>query len=513
MAFHWTVAGGDVDAAFKNADVVVKERIVQQRLIPTAMEPRAALAQWSAGDRRADALEHDAEPAHRPLPLLGRHRRSRRQAARRSRRKSAAGSAARSPRIPGDFITVFCAMKLGRPVKWTETRSENYQATTHGRDHVQDVELAATKDGTILGLRCTVWAGMGAYLSTAAPGIPTILHGLMLSGPYNVAGGEGRRLRRLHQHDAGRGVSRRRPSRSDVHARAHDRQARATSSKIDPVEVRRRNLIPPFDNGHTVVTGLTYDSGNYQARARQGARPRRLRRRSAPEQAEARKQGPVPRHRRRDLRRDLRPRPVAGRRRRRLPGRPLGKRDRPLPSDRQGARLHRRVAARPGRRDDVRADRRRRARRRRQRREGRARRHRQHADGLGHLRQPHDRGRRRGAGAGRRARSRRRRSCSRAHLLEAAVEDIDYADGKFFVKGSPDKSQDDSGHRADGQRRVEHAAGHGGRARGDELLRPAELRVSVRRARRGRRSRSGDRARRAEALRRASTTAARRSTR
>ena len=57
---------------------------------------------------------------------------------------------------PGDFITVFCAMKLGRPVKWTETRSENYQATTHGRDHVQEVELAATKDGTILGLRCTV---------------------------------------------------------------------------------------------------------------------------------------------------------------------------------------------------------------------------------------------------------------------------------------------------------------------------------------------------------------------
>ena len=83
-------------------------------------------------------------------------------------------------------------------------------------------------------------------------------------------------------------------------------------------------------------------------------------------------------------------------------------------------RLHRRVAARPGRGDDVRADCRRRARRRRQRRQGRARRHRQHADGLGHLRQPHDGGRRRGAGDWRRARSRRRRSCLAAHLLEAA---------------------------------------------------------------------------------------------
>ena len=147
-----------------------RDRIIQQRLIPTAMEPRGGAGAVHAGDRRADALEHDAEPAHRPLPHVARHRRPRRRAAR-----DRAGSRRRLRQqdcrsIQGDFITVFCSMKLGRPVKWIETRSENYQATTHGRDHVQDVELAATKDGTILGLRCTVWAGMGAYLSTAAPG-------------------------------------------------------------------------------------------------------------------------------------------------------------------------------------------------------------------------------------------------------------------------------------------------------------------------------------------------------
>ena len=141
------------------------------------------------------------------------------------------GFGSKMPQIQGDFITAFCSMKLGRPVKWIETRSENYQSTTHGRDHVQEVELAATKDGRILGLRCTVWAGMGAYLSTAAPGIPTILHGLMLSGPYQVPGGEGGRLRRLHEHDACRCVSRRRPSRSDLHARAHARSARCTRSE------------------------------------------------------------------------------------------------------------------------------------------------------------------------------------------------------------------------------------------------------------------------------------------
>ena len=87
---------------------------------------------------------------------------------------------------PADFIAVFCSKQLGRAVRWVESRSENYQATTHGRDHVQDIELAATKDGKITGLRCTVRAGMGAYLSTAAPGIPTILHGLMLSGCYTI---------------------------------------------------------------------------------------------------------------------------------------------------------------------------------------------------------------------------------------------------------------------------------------------------------------------------------------
>ena len=71
------------------------------------------------------------------------------------------GFGSKIPTIPGDFLTAFCAIKLGRPVKWSETRSENYQGTTHGRDHIQDVELAASRDGKILGLRCSVW-GHGA---------------------------------------------------------------------------------------------------------------------------------------------------------------------------------------------------------------------------------------------------------------------------------------------------------------------------------------------------------------
>ncbi len=199
------------------------------------------------------------------------------------------GFGSKIAQYPGDFITVFCAMKLGRPVKWTETRRENCVATTHGRDHIQDVELAATRDGRITGLRCTVWAGMGAYLSTAAPGIPTILHGLMLSGPYAVPAVK-EDVYGVYTNttpvEAYRGAGR--PEATFMLERMLDRLAREL--KIDPVEIRRRNLIPPFDAGHTVITGLTYDSGNYQraldlAVTHAGYAALRT------EQAEARKQG------------------------------------------------------------------------------------------------------------------------------------------------------------------------------------------------------------------------------
>jgi len=163
---------------------------------------------------------------------------------------------------PADFVTVFCSKTLGRPVKWTETRSENYQATTHGRDHVQDVELAATKEGRITGLRCTVRAGMGPYLSTAAPGIPTILHGLMLSGCYAIPA-----LREdvygVYTNgvpvEAYRGAGR--PEATFLLERLIDMLANRL--EMDPADVRRKNFIPKFENGHEVVTTLNYDSGDY----------------------------------------------------------------------------------------------------------------------------------------------------------------------------------------------------------------------------------------------------------
>ena len=185
QAFHWVVSGGDADAAISEAEVVVKERIVHQRLIPNAIEPRSAVAQfvtptgeltlWSTSQNphiaRFLCSVVTSVPEHKIrviAPEVG------------------GGFGSKIPFYADEAITVFCSMKVGRPVKWTETRSENYQATIHGRDHVQEVELAATRDGKITGLRAKVWAGMGAYLSTAAPGIPTILHGLMYVGAYDI---------------------------------------------------------------------------------------------------------------------------------------------------------------------------------------------------------------------------------------------------------------------------------------------------------------------------------------
>jgi len=263
LAFHWTVAGGDIDAAFASAEVVVRERIVQQRLIPTAMEPRGAVAQYTPATGEL-TLWNTTQNPHIVRFIMSVVTGVPEDRLRVIAPEVGGGFGSKIAQIQGDFITVFCAMKLGRPVKWIETRSENYQATTHGRDHVQDVELAATRDGRILGLRCTVWAGMGAYLSTAAPGIPTILHGLMLSGPYQLPAVK-EDVYGVYTNatpvEAYRGAGR--PEATFMLERMIDRLAREIDR--DPVDIRRRNLIPAFANGHDVVTGLTYDSGDYQA--------------------------------------------------------------------------------------------------------------------------------------------------------------------------------------------------------------------------------------------------------
>ncbi|MGH7527372.1 MAG: xanthine dehydrogenase family protein molybdopterin-binding subunit, partial [Gemmatimonadales bacterium] len=173
------------------------------------------------------------------------------------------GFGSKIPAYPDEALVSFAAMDLGRPVKWTEDRSENYKVTIHGRDHVEYVELCGTRDGKITGLRTRVYAGLGAYASTAAPGIPTILHGLVYSGPYthpNIHGTIYGVYTAGTPVDAYRGAGR--PEAAYLIERLVDIFARQIG--MDPVEVRRKNFIPADQFPYTTATGLTYDSGNYR---------------------------------------------------------------------------------------------------------------------------------------------------------------------------------------------------------------------------------------------------------
>ena len=263
IAFKWTVAGGEIDEAFEKADVVVKDTINLQRLIPNAMEPRSAVAQYVAATGNLTLWgttqnPHIARFLSSVVTGVAEHK------VRVIAPEVGGGFGSKIPYYADEAITSFCAMQLGVPVKWTETRSENYQATIHGRDHVEELEMAATNDGEILGLRTTVYAGLGGYLSTAAPGVPTILHGLMYSGAYHIPAVYGDIygvFTNATPVDAYRGAGR--PEATTLVERLVDLVAAETG--LDPVEVRRRNLIEAFEENQDVSTGIVYDSGDYEA--------------------------------------------------------------------------------------------------------------------------------------------------------------------------------------------------------------------------------------------------------
>ena len=262
QAFHWVAEGGDTDAAFAAADVMVKDTILQQRLIPNAMEPRSAVANWT-GAMGELTLWSTTQNPHivRFLASLvtgiGEHK------IRVIATEVGGGFGSKVPMYADEMITSFCSMQLGRPVKWTATRSEGFQATIHGRDHVEHVEMAATREGKITAIRTVIYAGMGAYLSTAGPGVPTILHGLIYSGPYDIGATKADVYGVFNNAtpvDAYRGAGR--PEATFLIERLID--LLAVELGTDPVELRRKNLIPKFEDGHDVAPGLTYDSGDYE---------------------------------------------------------------------------------------------------------------------------------------------------------------------------------------------------------------------------------------------------------
>jgi carbon-monoxide dehydrogenase large subunit len=259
LVFTYPVKGGDIDAAFRDAEVRVKFRIVNQRLIPNAMEPRSVAAKFEAGEL---TLWTSTQIPHFVQLFTSLNLGLSQNKVRVIAPDVGGGFGSKLQVYAEELIVAHLAKQLGRPVKWTEDRREGYLATIHGRDLVEDVEVAAKRDGTILGLRIRTVANVGAYLAAFAPGIPTILHGFVIPGPYRIPAFD-LEVRGAYTNttpvDAYRGAGR--PEATYVIERAMDRLA--DEIQMDPVDVRRKNFIPPEAFPFATITGLTYDSGNY----------------------------------------------------------------------------------------------------------------------------------------------------------------------------------------------------------------------------------------------------------
>jgi aerobic carbon-monoxide dehydrogenase large subunit len=265
VAFNFQIGdAAAVDAAFKSAAVTVKKRIVNQRLVANAMEPRACVARYdeATGDWTLWVTSQNPH-VHRLLMtafVLGIPEHKVRVIA---------------PDVGGGFgskiflyneetVCTWAAKQVKRPIRWTAERRESFQTDAHGRDHVTEAEVALSKEGKFLGLRVKTTANLGAYLSTFAPAVPTYLYATLLNGVYEWGA--------IHAQvsgvftnttpvDAYRGAGR--PEACYLLERMVD--AAAAALKMDPAEIRRKNFIPKFDNGYQTKVALMYDSGNYGA--------------------------------------------------------------------------------------------------------------------------------------------------------------------------------------------------------------------------------------------------------
>jgi carbon-monoxide dehydrogenase large subunit len=293
VAMDWSVGDADAtDKALAEAEVVVKERLVNQRLIPTPMEVRGAAAAYEPSTGNYTVWMTSQDP-HIMRLLMTAFVFGIPETKMRCIALHVGGGFGTKIFLYHEYVLVAAlAEKVGRPVKWMETRSENYAATTHGRDHVAYLEVGAKRDGTITALKAKTYANLGGVLSTIAPGIPTTLYGRMLSGAYRIPNIYCQVLgiySNTGMVDAYRGAGR--PEATYVVERAVDLVAREL--ELDPVEVRRKNFIPPDAFPYDpvgILNGLEYDSGEYEKaldRAIEIVDYEEFRR----EQDEARKQG------------------------------------------------------------------------------------------------------------------------------------------------------------------------------------------------------------------------------
>lgn len=252
--------GGNVEDAISSAEVVLKRRFRQQRLVPAFMEPRACvvdptgtqITMWSATQvphilRVMSALTLGI-PEHKLrviAPDVG------------------GGFGGKIGVLPEEMMSLLVAQKLGKPVKWNETRSETMLAAHHGRDQIQDITISATRDGQVTGLKVELLANLGAYNGLVGPGVP-ILGAFMFNAIYKIPAYHfacTNVYTTTTLTDAYRGAGR--PEATFAIERIMDELA--VELGVDPMELREKNWIKHEEFPFTTVCGLTYDSGNYEA--------------------------------------------------------------------------------------------------------------------------------------------------------------------------------------------------------------------------------------------------------
>jgi carbon-monoxide dehydrogenase large subunit len=256
--------GADTDQAFADAEVVVSRRFVQQRLIPAFMEPRSVVVQpqgdnytlWSSTQiphiLRVMLAMVTGVPEHKLrviAPDVG------------------GGFGGKLQVTPEEVLSLLIARRLGKPVKWTETRSESLMSAHHGRDQIQYIDIASDREGNVKGLRCRILSDMGAYLRLVSPGVP-VLGAFMYVGIYKFP------AYRFDCHgiftnktptDAYRGAGR--PEATFAIERIMDELA--VELDMDPMELRRKNWIKAEEFPFTTAAGLEYDSGDYEQATQQ----------------------------------------------------------------------------------------------------------------------------------------------------------------------------------------------------------------------------------------------------
>ena len=266
--FDWELGNKEeTDAAFENAHHITELSYHNQKIVPNAIEPRAALAHFDSNDDKYTLYTTSQNP-HLARLIIAAFVLSIPEHKLRVIAPDVGGGFGSKIFTYNDECGVLWASKqIGRPVKWTADRTEAFLTDCHGRDHVTDAKLALDAEGNITGLRTKTYASLGAYLSNFSTCIPTWLHGTLMQGLYttpavhvDVTGV----VTNTVPVDAVRGAGR--PEASFCVERLVETAAREIG--MDPAEFRLKNFIPPFDGveqeGYQTQVALQYDSGNYE---------------------------------------------------------------------------------------------------------------------------------------------------------------------------------------------------------------------------------------------------------